>query len=56
MLKSVLYASVALAALTGAAGAQPRLNDENVVVVATRVVTPVQQVAGRGRRSIDDRR
>ncbi|MES2471425.1 MAG: TonB-dependent receptor [Pseudomonadota bacterium] len=45
MLKSVLYTSVALAALTVAAGAQPRLHDENVVVVATRVVTPVQQVA-----------
>ena len=45
MLKSVLYTSVTLAALTVAAGAQPRLNDENVVVVATRVVTPVQQVA-----------
>lgn len=45
MLKSFLYTSVALAAMTGAAGAQPRLNDENVVVVATRVVTPIQQVA-----------
>jgi vitamin B12 transporter len=43
MLKSVLYTSAALAALTFAAHAQPR--DERIVVVATRVVTPVEQVA-----------
>ena len=45
MLKSVLYASAAIAALTLTANAQPRLNNENVVVVATRVVTPVAHVA-----------
>ncbi len=44
MLKFVLYTSVAIIALTGAASAQ-RLNDENVVVVATRVATPVEQIA-----------
>ena len=45
MLKSVLSTSVAIAALSGVATAQPRLNDEKVVVVATRVATPIQNVA-----------
>ena len=44
MLKSVLYTSAALAALTLGASAQTRQN-ENVVVVATRVVTPSDQIA-----------
>src|SRR5688572_824867 len=45
MLKSILYTSVALVALTGTAIAQTRLDDESVVVVATRIATPVAQVA-----------
>jgi len=45
VLKSVLSTSVAIAALSGVATAQPRLNDEKVVVVATRVATPIQNVA-----------
>ena len=45
MLKSILYTSVALAALTGTTIAQTRQDDENVVVVATRIATPINQVA-----------
>jgi vitamin B12 transporter len=44
MLKSILYASAALAALTGAASAQS-VADEGVVVSATRLPTPVAQIA-----------
>jgi vitamin B12 transporter len=44
MLKSILYASAALAALTGAASAQSA-GDEGVVVSATRLPTPVAQIA-----------
>ena len=44
-MKSILYTSAALVALSATAVAQPRLDDENVVVVATRVATPVSQVA-----------
>ena len=45
MLKSILYMSAALVALTGTAIAQTRLDDESVVVVATRIATPIDQVA-----------
>lgn len=44
MLKSFLYASAALAAMTGAASAES-VGDEGVVVSATRIATPVAQVA-----------
>jgi vitamin B12 transporter len=44
MLKSILYASAALAALTGAASAES-VGDEGVVVSATRIATPVAQIA-----------
>jgi vitamin B12 transporter len=44
MLKSILYASAALAALTGAASAES-VGNEGVVVSATRLSTPVAQVA-----------
>jgi len=44
MLKSILYASAALSALTGAASAES-VGDEGVVVSATRLSTPVAQVA-----------
>jgi vitamin B12 transporter len=44
-MKSILYTSVSLVALTATAMAQPRLDDENIVVVATRVATPLAQVA-----------
>ena len=44
MLKSILYASAALAALTGAASAES-VGDEGVVVSATRLSTPVAQIA-----------
>ncbi len=48
MLKSILYASAALAALTGAAITQAwaeAVADEGVVVSATRIATPVAQIA-----------
>ena len=44
-MKSILYTSVALVALSATAMAQPRLDDESIVVVATRVATPIAQVA-----------
>ncbi len=44
MLKCVLYTSAALAALTVAAHAAP-FDDENVVVSATRIATPIAQIA-----------
>ena len=44
-MKSILYTSAALVALTATAMAQPRLDDEQIVVVATRLATPVSQIA-----------
>lgn len=44
MLKSIFYASAALAALTGAASSET-IGDEGVVVSATRLPTPVAQIA-----------
>ena len=44
MLKSIFYASAALAALTGAVSAET-IGDEGVVVSATRLPTPVAQIA-----------
>jgi vitamin B12 transporter len=45
MLKSVLFSTVAVAALAAPAMAQVNLADENVVVSATRIATPIAQVA-----------
>ncbi len=44
-MKSVFYTSVALIALTAPVWAQARLDDENVIVSATRIPTPIAQVA-----------
>jgi len=44
-MKSVFYTSVALIALAAPAFAQPRPDDENVVVSATRIPTPAAQLA-----------
>ena len=44
-MKSVFYASVALIALTAPVWAQARFDDENIIVSATRIPTPIAQVA-----------
>jgi vitamin B12 transporter len=44
-MKSIFYSSVALIALVAPAWAQPGLDDEAVVVSATRIPTPITQVA-----------
>jgi vitamin B12 transporter len=43
-MKSIFYSSVALIALAAPAWAQPGLDDETVVVSATRIPTPITQV------------
>ena len=44
-MKAVFYTSVALVALTAPTWAQARLDDENVVISATRLPTPVAEIA-----------